>query len=273
MECDYSMYRGAACAIGTVAYFNPGGVWNMYSYDYQQKQWSELEQCCVRLFALAVISDLLTTVGGEYSNKLFSYIEGKWVERFSRMSTERMSPAAVCTGHYLVVAGGHSGSRTLATVEVMDTNTNQWLTAATLPRGVHRASMSACGDYLYIFGDHMTHVQSCSIEALLQSCRAPGKASLQGANVWKRIEDLPVSNSTAATLCGQLISVGGGKNDSTHKDIYYYDPPTATWKFVGKIPSAIYCGSPLITTLPGDKIIIVDGLRHITISVASAIMG
>ena len=74
--------------------------------------------------------------------------------------------------------------------------------------------------------------------------------------------------STAATLCGQLVSVGG-KDDKeiAVNTVYCYDPGS-TWKIIGQIP---ICKSlPLVTTLPEDKLIIVHGGREdVTIDIAS----
>ena len=280
VKCEYVMFRGAACGIRTMAYFSPGATSSVYCFDSCSKQWSRLPDhpTFTFNFSLIVINDLLTTVGGIKSNKLFSFSEGnwfskgKWVEKFPPMPTKREYPAAVCTGHSLVVAGGRDEGKHLPTVEVMDTNTQQWFTAASLPRGICRASMTGCGDNLYILGDNTTHVYSCFLQALLQTCQAPGKASsLQKASVWNRIADVPVKSSTAATLCGQLVSVGGTDDKEVAVNtVYCYDPATttSTWKIIGQIP---VCKSlPLVATLPEDKLIIVHGGRgDVTIDIAS----
>ena len=284
VESHFIMLRGAACSIGTMAYFTTGGTHCIYCYDYTSKKWTKLPvRFVVAHFTFVVVNDLLTSVGGRNSSKLFTLSEGKWVEKFPPMTTKRENPAAVCTGHSLVVAGGQDEhNQNLPTVEVMDTNTLQWFTAASLPLGVYRASMTACGDDLYLLGDETTRVYSCSLQALLQSCEAPGKASTsqltslwnkfpgKDSCVWNRITDLPVSCSTAVTLCGQLVSVGG-KNDGKEVDsVYCYDPATSAWKTIRKIP---VCKShPLVTTLPGDKLIIIHGHGNITIDVADAVV-
>lgn len=274
VECRYGMVRGTACAIGTMVYFNPGGVPDIYCYNYQMKQWSELPRCPSCAFALVVINDVLTIVGGFRSDKLFSFIEGKWVEKYPPMPTKRHWPAAVCTGHSLVVVGGRTGVvKDLQTVEVMDTNTFQWSTAASLPQSIYSASMTICYDDLYLFGDDSTHVYSCSLKALLESCHTPEKISTaQRGSIWKRIKDLSVSESTAATLCGQVISVGGAHSASAQQadGVYCYDPITARWKSVGQTP--VCCRLPLVTTLPDDKLIFIDGMQNITIYIASAVM-
>ena len=260
MKAGFGMVRGAACVIGSKAYFNSGGATRVYCYDYASKQWMELPAfTLVTRFAFVIINGLLTTVGGTNSNKLFTLSEGKWVQKFPPMTTKRENPAAVCTGHSLVVAGGGNGhNQDLPTVEVMDTNTLQWFTAASLPRGVYRASMTACGDDLYLLGDQTTHVYSCSLQALLQSCQATGlisvwnritgKASASQRTstcIWNRIADLPLSCSTAVTLCGQLVSVGGMKDKRAVDSVYCYDPATSVWKTIGQIPSRQ--SDPLVT--------------------------
>ena len=287
------MLRGAACVIGAKAYFNTGGTDDIYCYDYLRKQWTELSACpdlAMSGFALVAINDQLTTVGGTNSNKLFTFIRGKWVEKYPRMSTKRHRPAAVCTGHSLVVAGGcGEQGRNLSTVEVMDTHTLQWFTAESLPKEVYWASITACGDDLYLLRDDSTHVYCCSLQSLLQSRQAPGNGSAspqtsiwnritgrgstsQQTSVWTRITDLPVVRSTVVTLCGQLVSTGGRNDKKAVDSIYCYNPATSTWKIIGSIPPRVSC--PLVTTLPGDKLIVVYGTGpgDITIAVASAVV-
>ena len=280
------MVRGAACAIGNMAYFNTIAATNkVYCYNCLSKQWTELSSDLLTYnSALVVISDLLTTVGGYNSNKLFTFDGKEWVEKYPPMPTKRHSPAAVCSGHSLVVVGGHNEQyQSIPTVEVMDTSTLQWFTAASLPKGMYRASMTMCGDDLYLLGDESTHVYSCSLQSLLQSCQVPGKASAshqtsiwnritrrvstsQETNVWNRITDLPVFNSTAITLCGQLVSVGGSEDKKEVDSVYCYNPATSKWKIIGTIPLSM--SRPLVTTLPGDKMIVVYGAGDIAIASA-----
>ena len=291
MNCRFGMIRGAACAVGNVAYFNPGGTPCVYFHDYQTKQWGELPRCPTSQFALVVINGQLTTVGGTNSSKLFGFSKAQWKQTFPQMSTNREYAAAVCTGHYVVVAGGHDGHEALASVEVMDTNTRQWFTAASLPRGIYRASMTTCGDTLYLSGDKTTEVHYCSLITLLQSCEVPtnqaalwtkikslirpsaeNPPSSQQANVWMRLKALPVCESTALTLCGQLVSVGGyeEKHRQAVDNVYFYNPLTSSWKVIGRIPSGQSC--ILAATLPGDKLIIVTGVEDISIDMVSCVI-
>ena len=80
----------------------------------------------------------------------------------------------VSTGKALVVAGGYGEEyATLATVEVMDTDTLQWSTASSLPHPLSDATATVCGDRVYLGGGWDEHgystksVFTCSLSALL----------------------------------------------------------------------------------------------------------
>ena len=137
---------------GNMAYFNPHK--HVYSYDSEKQKWSCLPQSPHRYSSLAVVSGLLTAIGGSgmlgtnATNQLFSLTgEGKWVERFPPMPTKRYATVAVCSGKSLVVAGGGGGdNKLLHTVEVMDTETPQWSTASSLPFALRYASSTIWWD-------------------------------------------------------------------------------------------------------------------------------
>ena len=84
--------------------------------------------------------------------------------------------------------GSNEHGQILHTMDVMDTNTLQWFTAAaSLPREIALSSVAtACGDTLYILGRELTWmadparaalrpdttaVYCCSLQAIVQSCQ------------------------------------------------------------------------------------------------------
>ena len=112
--------------------------------------WSSLSQTPQSYCSLAVVSGLLTAIGGLLGgyvvNNLFSLTgEGKWVEHFPHMPTKRYGITAVSSGKSLVVAGGGGvDHKLLHIVEVMDTETLQWSTASSLPFTFKNALATIC---------------------------------------------------------------------------------------------------------------------------------
>ena len=269
-----TMSGPSSVADGKTAYFNPYTSKDVYSYDSEEQTWSCLPQCTHSDFSLAVVNGLLTAIGGgwgtDVTNQLFSLTgERKWVEHFPPMPTKRYATAAVCGGTSLVVAGGLGNIFThLDTVEVMDTETLQWSTASSLPFPLRYASATICQDRIYLLGydtsKEQRSVLACSMADLRQSCRSPGVGawlkSLTLKTVWHRVTDLPVYRSTCATLCGQLIAVGGKYRDDYTTAIHQYNPPTNSWEVISHMPTE-RCGN-LVAVLPGNKLMVVGGYKE-----------
>ena len=269
------MQRGSATTVGGVAFFNPSNTSTVYAYENYSQDWKELPDCPHYGFTLMAVDGLLTAVGGSRQehtpgNTLLSFDKGEWTKVFPPMSMQRSSPAAVCTGQCLVVAGGCSGnigeSNSALSVEILNTDTQQWHTATTrFPLQLRIAtsgspSMAACGGNIYIFeedGRTQTHVYACSLSSLLQSCRQSSDhaGTDNDTHTWQRLADLPVRQSTPVTLCGPLLSVGGYCDTAEVDTVYYYEPTTDTWQKMG----TLICpqGLPLATALLGDKLIVV----------------
>ena len=221
-----------SCVVdGNMAYFNDYDSNGVHSYDSEKQKWSSLPQSPHRHCSLAVVSGLLTAIGGQpgMTNVLLNAIrggldihatmnvtkqllsltgKGKWVERFPPMPTKRYGTAAVCSGKSLVVAGGGGGdNKLLHTVEVMDTETLQWSTASSLPFALRNASATICQDRIYLLGygrgNEPRSVLACSTADLLQSCLPQSLGArletLTLQEVWHRVTDLPVRSSSCAT--------------------------------------------------------------------------
>ncbi len=67
------------------------------------------------------------------SNKLYSYINTKWVEHFPPMRTRRRRPGAVYANNTPVVAGGWCDSNNLNTVEILNIANIRWSIVSSLP--------------------------------------------------------------------------------------------------------------------------------------------
>jgi len=268
------MSRPSCVVDGNMAYFRKSGSKDMYSYNSEKQTWSSLPQCPYMSCSLAVVNGLLTTIGGYITNQLFSLTgERKWVEHFPPMPTKSQGAAAVCSGKSLVVAGGcNNHPNYLNTVEVMDTETLQWSTASSLPMALGYASATISQDYMYLLGHNTSNKRSvlaCSMVDLLKSCRSQSLGawlkSLTLQAVWHQVADLPVCYSSCATLCGQLLVVGGCddrfRNISTA--IHQYNPATNSWEVISHMPTAR--SSAPVAVLPGNKLMVVGGSQVVVL--------
>ena len=263
------MFRGAAVSHGKMAYFNSVGSTSVYSYDSQGQLWQELPDCHSENSALVMAANKLTTVGGYQdgrpTNSLASLTgegkDSKWVELFPRMPTARYFLAAVCRGRNVIAAGGHGGVRRLSTVEILDTDLRQWSSAASLPHPMVVASITVCGDLLYLLGGYDQNgrltlsVLTSSITDLLHQQQ---ETANQPA-VWRRAADAPYYGSTAVSVGGQLLAIGGCDEARNTSAIVAYDPTSDSWQDMGHMTTPRRL--PLVALLPSNELIVAGGFR------------
>ena len=274
---------------------NKYGQGEIYAYNAISPSWSMIPHCPIhRGFAITVIKGALTTVGGideddECTSKLLS-LKGseedgdkRWTEEFPPMPTKRYSVSALSIGAALVVAGGKKdGGTCLRTVEVMNTHTREWHTATELPQPLAHSSMTVCGDFVYLLGGYdkefrrTRSVYSCPLTALLMSLggRLARALSWSSSNVdiWARVADLPVAYSSAVTLCGQLIAVGGvDSNDTPTSDVQRYDQATNSWKVISHM--ATPRSRCFAAVLPDYQLMVVGGWNSFTRETDSVELG
>ena len=276
-----SSYYGVAVD-GNSVYFKPGG---REVYECRAgKDWSQLPDCPFSHCPLIIVNKLLTLVGGSqqeiYSNKLLSLTgEGsstahkRWTEEFPPMPTKRSNAAAICTGTSLIVAGGQGkGVPVMTTVEVMNTWTSQWSTAARLPEPMWAASVAMCGDRVYVLGgwDKNRSVFVCSLSTLLHSCKSKSStltkrrfksqhsAKDDGA-VWKRLANVPVTWFACISLNSQLLVIGGLNSDNQPiTNVHAYIPSTNTWEVVSHtLMARRQC---FAAVLPDNQLMVVGGI-------------
>ena len=262
---------GSTCAVvdGSVAYFRPDGTEQVHAYNSTTDTWSRAPECRILFTPLAIVNGLLTTVGGNNSNKLFSLTgEGrdrKWTEVFPPMAIKRMSVTAVTTGRALIVAGGAGG---LAAVEIMNTDTRQWSRAADLPQPMYTASATVRGDRIYMSDGKS--VIMCSLPALLQSCHPkifeaqPSTPSQQGP-VWSTVADLPVERSTLVSINTRLLAIGGHDSHKTPATaVHLYKPVNNSWQSISHLRTPRdWC---FAVVLPNNRIMVVGGYTSVSAS-------
>ena len=247
--------QGSAVVHGSTAYFS--NEYCIYSYS-GQGTWTELPQCKYEDFAMAIVNDALTTIGGwdfqgMVTNTLLSLSGSKWEEVLPPMPTEKRIPAAATTPTHLVVAGGLRGDF-LETVEVLNTETLQWSTTSSLPEVVLSPKLITCGECLYLADDD-SNVFSCSMEDILKSTN-----SSDGGSVWTRLASIPTTEESAlATLEGHVVAIGGkdGDNNPT-RAIRNYDAATNSWSIISEMPTPRSRVLAAVV-LPSNELVVVGG--------------
>ena len=296
-EYEMSRYCNAVTHKGII-YLCPAISRNVYAYDPTKDRWSHRYSCRYLGCSLTFINNDLTTIGGKRLDSLFRYYDetavtagyascytnkllsldiesdgANWTDKLPSMPTNRAFAVASNTGTNLIVAGGVGGAY-LSTVEVMDIEKSQWMTAADLPQRMWGASGTLCGESLYLMGgigekDDLLTVFTCSINNLLKSCESRslrsmvanvltlGRSGGRVGNVWERFTDIPVTRTTCVSVHDCIIAIGGKDlNGRPTSNIYMYNQETRTWLAVDHIPLARYS---CFTATHGSTIFIIGG--------------
>ena len=255
------MSRGSTTIDSQFAYFTPDGYTLVYRYEWRGEKWEELPSCPQWNSGLVIFDGKLTAVGGEegyfrYTNKLLTLRHRKWVEEYPPMNTGRSMTAVVSTsdGEYLIVIGGYVGSDGgwTATVELFQVKSRRWYKLTDLPQPLVYPSATICGDQLNVIGTY-ANGYSCSLQ-VLPSSDQPITSPLTLS--WKPLPPLPVTWSTAATLCGQLVVIGGRRQDGSSVNSIH-QLVDRQWVEIGSMATGRW--SCLVVSQSPYKIIIVGG--------------
>ena len=252
-----------AVADDTALYVKDGFV-AVYAFTTSTSSWSQLPDSQTSKCSSVIVNNLLTFVGGMHgytiTNQLFSLTgEGsgrRWTEEFPPMPTKRYNSTALCTGTALIVAGGVSKYYSSPQiVEVMNTETLQWSTAAHLPQPVSCVLGAVCGDHVYILSleSHSKSMYTSPVSALTQSCR-----SRPTADVWNKVAAPPVTNTTCVSILGRLLTIGGrDSNGKPTTAVYMYNPDSDSWEVISHMATPRYdcCAA----VLPYNQLMVVGG--------------
>ena len=258
------MIRGSATTDHQFAYFTAFDSNSVYSYEFSTEQWNELPSCPYPNCALVIIDGSLTTVGGSGSsrtNKLFTLRHRQWVEKYPHMITARSHPAVVSIHNYIIVIGGGGSGRggLTSTVELFQVSTNRWYGLSKIPQPLLFPSATICGARLHVIGWD-ANGYTCSLKTLLSRDETP---TLWSPPVrphllhWTSLPRLPVIGSTAATINGQLVIIGGVQGGSLVNSIYKLEDEQQ-WKEIGSM-SLARSDCLVVSTLSQDTIMIVGG--------------
>ena len=259
------LIKGSAIADLNNVYCSPINSNSVYRYQLREDQWNDLPSCPYMNSGLVVIDGALTAVGGwdesHRTNKLFTLRQSRWVEKYPPMNTARDDPAVVSTsdGQHMnvIVIGGYGvgGGRWIDAVELFHTGSSTWSQITSLPQPLTRPSAAICDNQLYVIGRD-DDGYSCSLQALLSSDQPISSQSITRSLSWTPLPRLPVTLSTAATLCGQLVIIGGRRDGSPVNSIHQL--VDGQWVNIGSMSSGR--NMCLVASPSPDKMVVVGGL-------------
>jgi len=231
----------------------------VYQYHPPTDQWERLTRYEYMYFAMAILTDKLTLVGGctpqcKMTNQIAVWETEGWTHPYPPMATPRYSPAVATYDRCLVVAGGMKLGVPLDTVEVLNTTSRQWLSTSPLPVKCYNMTSAIVNHELFLMGGTLT---TGALTVSLPS------AITNTSTKWHSIHAPPLEGSAAIAASGSVLAIGGfhGSIYNTAKAIYVYQPVTNDWEKVGDLPFARSNCS--CTLLPSGEILIVGG-RHST---------
>ena len=266
--------------IGKDVYVGVGYDRKVYKYSITDDTWSTLPQAPVYARIGYLYKKVLLVGGRLPSNQViadiheFDEASQQWIRSTSipPMPTARSSLTAVSWSSppTLIVCGGRDQRyQPMSVVEVYHSRTSQWHAVSPMPFPRAFMTHTVIHNMLYLVGgyegyDRSTYkktVMSTSIPQLLETCLQPSPIQ------WQRlpIPNVPYYRSTAASLGGCLLVVGGvksmtfpPKSNSVVSSVHAYCPFTTSWVLVGELPQPSYnCAT---ATLPTGELLVIGGV-------------
>ena len=212
-----------------------GSHYNVLEYTIQGGQWREIETPICE-FGMAVVNDQLIIIGGQDGVPtdqvwvLESDSNNTWTQPFPAMPTAREWLSAVGYKRWVLAVGGN-GKRC---VEVLDTVSKKWYTAASLHSTAFRPSLAVIQDTLYIVW--RKSAVSISIPMLISDAMSQSTASNEPRSTeWQPLPDTPTCDPAITSFHGSLLAVGA--LNSLSSTIAMYLPQTEQWQTVAQLPT------------------------------------
>ena len=267
--------------IGKNVYIGVGLDRSVLKYNIVEDIWNTLPMAPVKFARIRHLCKKVLIVGGllTVSDQVtadiheFDEASQQWVRSTSipPMPTARSSVTAISWSSppALIVCGGHDRKiNPMTVVEIYHSKTSQWHAVSPLPFPRFSTTHTVVHNMLYLRGGYEGNKKttikktliSTSIPQLLESCLQPSPTQWQSLPV----TDVPKYRSTAASLGGCLLILGGAKDpswppkpESIVSSMHAYCPFTSSWVLVGQLPQPL-CAC-VTATLPTGELLVIGG--------------
>ena len=253
-----------------------GGGWadrnedrhTVVAYNPQSCNWHALPPYSAVGFAMTTINNKLVLVGGYHNPSAVDWLgvwqtnNNQWTCPFPPMPTSRYCPSATSYKHWLVIAGGDTGTGIIvnasSTVEVLDVHNKQWSTGPSTPAPWYSMMSTIIGDTWFLMGGSCdgtktVDVYSASLDSLISQL-TPN--NLKNA-VWNKISGPKHYHSAPLNIGGTLLAAGGyNRTTSISSIIHRYVPETEEWVVAGDLPCALRTCTCIVIT---DRLYVFGG--------------
>jgi hypothetical protein len=184
--------------------------------------------------APAYAGDFIVAGGNNGSSPVatlsMSSIPGPW-STGTPMPTARQAPAGALAGGLFYVMGGNTGSAVTGVVEVYNSSSNSWTSAAQMLTPRSDLGADTINGIIYAAGG--SDASSSALDTL--------EAYDPNTNTWTTKASMPTARADLAVvaLYGLLYAIGGrGVDGSPLTTVEAYDPVTDTWTTEPSMPTA-----------------------------------
>ena len=237
-EMPLGVWSAHAVEVGGKVYIGGGDAegsdHKVLEYTIQGGQWREIETPICE-FGMAVVNDQLILIGGRDGVPtdqvwVLESDSNTWTQPFPAMPTGREWVSAVSYKRWVLAVGGYGNK----CVEVLDTVSKKWYTAASLPSDAEQPSLAVIQDTLYVVWEKSA--VSVSIPMFISDAMSRSTASNEPRSTeWQPLPHTPTSYPAITSFHGSLLAVG--ECDSPSSTIAMYLPQTEQWLTVAQLPT------------------------------------
>lgn len=241
----------------------------VYEYDPYSDNWRGLPPANAILFGLGQLDGELVLVGGRSGVCIsdlvlaFNHVTERWKLSLPPLLTPRYSATCFSPEGALVVSGGLSQAGDVVTsIEILLPDQFSWTVAGCLPRlaSLCYPSSTKLDDSFFLLGGY-TSDTACSVSRSTHIVAIETLLMSQGLApyIWQSLPEAPYCQSTAGTLHGHLLSMGGCSqpySTPVSNSIHALSPSRTSWEYIGELPHSV-CHA---TSVPvGDDVLLIGG--------------
>ena len=233
---------------------------------FAQGQWTSMGAMPTSRYAHTVneLNGKLYVVGGAntetgvYPRTAFVYdtSSGTWTQVPLRDNTIRAAHTSCVVGGKLYVVGGNDSSQTIATMDMFDPGSGQWVTKPSMSVDRGLAACAPIGGKIYVFGGMRFVGTSYNFTGL-----RTGEVYDTTKGTWTPVANMPTGRwgHSAAAVNGKIYIFGGRSVSEYYSSVEVYDPQTNTWSTKSNMPTFRYC---LTTCVLDSLVYAVGGWAH-----------